>query len=290
MKPEELAREKIDELLEAAGWNVQDYKDLNLSASLGVAVREFPLKSGFADYLLFADRKAIGVIEAKPEGTTLSGIADQSDKYLLSLPPNIPCARQPLPFAYESTGSETFFRDACDPDCRSRRVFSFHEPKTLLEWVSKSDTLRARLRNLPSLITDGLRQCQIEAIRNLEKSFAESRPRAVIQMATGSGKTFTAVSFVYRLIKFANAKRVLFLVDRSTLGRQTYKEFQQYRTPDDGRKFTELYNVQHLTSNTLDPVCRVNDHHGPTALFDASRGNRHRSGFRRIVLFRCTAV
>jgi type I restriction enzyme R subunit len=257
MKPEELAREKIDGLLEAAGWKVQDYKDLNLSASLGVAVREFPLKSGFADYLLFVDRKAVGVIEAKPEGTTLSGIADQSEKYLVSLPPKIPCARKPLQFAYESTGSETFFRDACDPDCRSRRIFSFHEPKTLLEWTSRTDTLRARLRNLPPLITDGLRQCQIEAIRNLEKSFAESRPRAVIQMATGSGKTFTAVSFVYRLIKFANAKRVLFLVDRSTLGRQTYKEFQQYRTPDDGRKFTELYNVQHLTSNTLDPVCRV---------------------------------
>lgn len=257
MKPEELARQKIDQLLNSAGWSVQDYKALNLSASLGVAVREFPLLSGFADYLLFADRKAVGVIEAKPEGTTLSGVADQSDKYLISLPQNIPCARNPLPFGYESTGTETFFRDRCDPDCRSRRIFAFHEPKTLLEWAKQPNTLRARLQRIPPLITDGLYDCQIEAIRNLEDSFAKSKLRALIQMATGSGKTFTAVSFIYRLIKYANAKRVLFLVDRSTLGRQTFKEFQQYRTPDDGRKFTELYNVQHLSSNTFDPVCRV---------------------------------
>jgi type I restriction enzyme R subunit len=257
VKPEESARQGIDEQLEAAGWKVQDYKNLNLSASTGVAIREFPLKSGFADYLLFVDKKAVGVIEAKPEGTTLSGTADQSDKYLFSLPIDLPCIRKPLPFAYESTGKETLFRDVRDPDCRSRRTFSFHQPKTLLEWASQDATLRARLQTFPPLITDGLRQCQIEAITNLEKSFAKSKPRAVIQMATGSGKTFTAVSLIYRLIKFANARRVLFLVDRSTLGRQTFKEFHQYQTPDDGRKFTAIYNVQHLTSNTLDPVCRV---------------------------------
>ena len=95
------------------------------------------------------------------------------------------------------------------------------------------------------------------AIKNLEKSFANSRPRSLIQMATGSGKTFTAVSSIYRLIKFAGARRVLLLVDRSNLGRQTFKEFQQYVTPDDGRKFSELYNVQHLTSNSIDPVNKV---------------------------------
>jgi type I restriction enzyme R subunit len=117
--------------------------------------------------------------------------------------------------------------------------------------------VRARLRNLPPLNVNGLWSAQIEAIENLERSLAQDRPRALIQMATGSGKTFTAVSFIYRLIKFAGAKRVLFLVDRSNLGRQTLKEFQQYVTPDDGRKFTELYNVQHLQSNTLDAVSRV---------------------------------
>lgn len=257
MTPEEKARQQIDRMLDTAGWIVQDLRDLNLSAGLGVAVREFPLQSGEADYLLFVDRKAVGVVEAKPEGTTLSGVAEQSTKYLTAVPPNLPHVQEPLPFGYESTGIETFFRDLRDPDPRSRRVFSFHRPETLRDWSAQGITLRARLRYLPPLIPTGLRDCQFEAITNLERSLAEARPRALIQMATGSGKTYTAVSATYRLIKFANAKRVLFLVDRKTLGKQTLTEFQQYVTPDDGRKFAELYNIQHLTSNVLDPVNRV---------------------------------
>ncbi len=257
MKPEEKARQKIDQLLEAAGWVVQERGRLNLSASLGVAVSDLPLKTGPADYVLFVAGKPVGVIEAKPFGTTLSGVAEQSGGYIASIPQSLPHVEEPPPFAYESTGIETYFRDSRDPDPRSRRIFSFHKPETLKEWLSQKDTVRARLKNLPSLITDGLRDCQTEAITNLEKSFVEARPRALIQMASGSGKTYTAVSFVYRLIKFANAKRVLFLVDRSNLGRQARSEFQNYTTPDDRRKFTELYNIQHLTSNTLDPVSRV---------------------------------
>lgn len=257
IKPEEKARQKIDQLLGAAVWNVQNLRELNLGASLGVAVREFPLKSGPADYLLFVDRKAIGVIEAKPEGTTLSGVAEQSEAYIYGVPEDLPHVHEPLPFAYESTGTETFFRDLRDPETRSRRVFAFHRPETLNKWLSQRDTLRARLRNMPFLITTGLRDCQIEAIKNLEKSFTDARPRALIQMASGAGKTFTAISFIYRLIKFADAQKILFLVDRRTLGKQTSQKFQEYVTPDDGRKFTELYNVQHLTSNTLDSVSRV---------------------------------
>ena len=257
MKPEQKARVKIDQLLTDAGWTIQDHKYLNLGASLGVAIREFPLKSGFADYLLFIDRKAAGVIEAKAEGTTLSSVEYQSDKYLFSLPEDLPCYKKPLIFAYESTGTETYFRNLNDPDTRSRRVFAFHKPEILLEWAQEDISLRGKLKKIPPLPKEGLRQCQIDAIENLENSFKNSRQRSLIQMATGSGKTFMAVSFVYRLLKFANAKRVLFLVDRNTLGRQTYKEFQQYVTPDDGRNFAELYNMQHMTSNVLDPVSRV---------------------------------
>jgi type I restriction enzyme R subunit len=157
----------------------------------------------------------------------------------------------------KATGKVTYFRDSRDPDSRSRRVFAFHKPDTLQEWISQKETLRGRLKQMPPLITEGLRRCQKDAIVNLEESFAAGRPRALIQMATGSGKTFAAVSFVYRLIKFAGARKVLFLVDRNNLGRQTFKEFQQYRTPDDNRLFTELYNIQHLTSNNLDPVSKV---------------------------------
>jgi type I restriction enzyme R subunit len=187
MKQENKAREKIDKLLEMAGWKVQDFEELNLSASRGVAICEFPLSSGIADYLLFVDGKAIGVVEAKPEGTTLSGVAEQSDAYSRSIPANLPHDKEPLPFAYESTGTETFFRDIRDSEPRSRRVFSFHRPETLGELYSQKDTLRSRLRNMPTLITEGLRGCQIEAILNLERSFAEAKPRELIQMASGSG-------------------------------------------------------------------------------------------------------
>jgi len=257
MTPEENARRHIDRLLKAAGWQIQNLDELDLGASFGVAVREFPLTSGVADYLLFVEGKVAGVIEAKREGTTLSGVAEQSRRYSLGVPQSIPHVQEPLLFAYESTGIETFFRDLKDPEPRSRRVFAFHKPEIFHEWLSQAFTLRARLRNLPRLIKEGLRDCQIEALENLERSFAEARPRALIQMASGSGKTYTAISFIYRLIKFANAKRILFVVDRSNLGRQTSREFQGCITPDDGRKFTELYNVQHLTSNTIDPVSRV---------------------------------
>ena len=219
MKPEERARVQIDEQLKAAGWTIQDFQDLDISYPY-IAIREFPLKRGHADYLLIVDGKAIGVVEAKPWGTTLSGVADQSQYYLSNIPDFIPAVQIPLPFAYETTGIETNFRDLRDPEPRSRRVFGFHKPETLHEWLSKPDTLRARLKKIPKgfpLIEAGLRTCQIDAIKNLENSFVKNRTRALIQMATGSGKTYTAVSSVYRLIKFANAKRVLFLVDRRTL-------------------------------------------------------------------------
>src|SRR5829696_2878980 len=231
-------------MLELAGWRVQDMKDLDFTASRGVAIREFPLKTGFADYMLFVDRKAVGIVEAKKEGTSLSGVDTQSQKYLDGLPSHVQRVGTPLPFAHESTDVETVFRDVRDPDYRSRRVFSFHRPGTLLGWAREAETLRARLKEMPPLVTAGLRQCQVEAIEGLERFLSENRPRSLIQMATGGGKTFTSVSSSYRLIKHAGAGRVLFLVDRANLGRQTLKEFQQYATPDDGRKFTELYNVQ----------------------------------------------
>ena len=261
MSPEQVARQQIDALLVLCGWTVQDYKKLNLSAGLGIAVREVPLQGGTADYLLFVDRKPVGVVEAKKAGVTLSTIAEQSSYYADNLPG--PLRGQivgTLPFLYESTGVETFFRDERDPHPRSRRVFVFHRPESLAAWLTDADTLRARLAQMPfahPLADTGMRACQVEAVTKLEQSFAEDRPRALIQMATGSGKTFTACAEAYRLIKYAKARRVLFLVDRANLGRQALKEFHDFATPDTGRKFTELYNVQHLTSGKLDDVSRV---------------------------------
>ena len=261
LTPEQLARQQIDAQLVASGWVVQDYKQFNPSAGRGIALREAPLKSGTCDYLLLLDRKAVGVTEAKKKGTLLSGVAEQSGHYAENLPEFIQSVTPgSLPFLYESTGVETFFRDERDPEPRSRRVFSFHRPETLAAWLTQPDTLRQRLAAKPfayPLPARNLRGCQFEGITNLEESFAAAHLRALIQMATGAGKTYTACSFTYRIIKHAGAKRVLFLVDRANLGRQAMAEFQQFVAPDTGRKFTEVYNVQHLTSSTLDSVARV---------------------------------
>jgi type I restriction enzyme R subunit len=254
MSLEAEARENIDKLLTAAGWHVCDASAANIHAARGVAIREFPLPGhGFADYLLYVDGKAAGVIEAKKEGVTLTGVETQSDKYTQGLPAGLPRWGNPLPFAYQSTGIETRFTNGLDPQPRSRPVFAFHKPDLLADWLAFSNvvdmdggkaaqlsaTFLAKLQAMPPLKEEGLWPAQITAIRNLEKSLKENRPRALIQMATGSGKTFTSISFIYRLIKFAGARRILFLVDRGNLADQTLKEFQQYVSPYNNFKFSE---------------------------------------------------
>lgn len=255
--PEELARQTIDKLLSAAGWTLQDRSEFDRSAALGVAVREFALPSGYCDYLLFIDGKAAGVIEAKPAGITLSGVAEQSEKYMSALPEHLARWDDILLYSYESTGDETFFRNLRDPKPRSRRLFAFHRPETVRQWLLQSKTLRGRLREMPPLDVTGLRDCQIEAIEGLEASLAQDKPRALIQLATGAGKTFTACSFSYRLIKEAGARRILFLVDRNNLGDQTLKEFQNFHPPGAANRFTDTYIVQHLHSPRIDPDAKV---------------------------------
>ena len=257
MTPEQQARRNIDSMLEASGWQIQNHAEHDTGVARGVAVREYPLQDDqSADYLLFINEVAVGIVEAKKKGMTLSGALQQAERYHSSLPDPL-TTLQGCPFLYASTGVETYFQDKRDPNSRSRHVFTFHTPDALRDMLQPR-TLRQRLRNdLPPLERGDLRTCQFEAITNLEESLAEAHQRSLIQMATGSGKTHAAVSSIYRLIKFANVKRILFLVDRSNLGRQTSSEFQSYTTPDDGRKFTDLYNVQHLTSNVIDEQSQV---------------------------------
>ncbi|WP_382326383.1 type I restriction-modification enzyme R subunit C-terminal domain-containing protein [Hydrogenophaga sp. UC242_50] len=260
----------------------------------GVAIREFPLNPGhgYADYLLYVNGKACGVIEAKKEGATLSGVEGQSARYAQGLPVSLPAWRRPLPFVFESTGVETRFTNGLDPAPRARPLFAFYRPDLLLHWLTpvraepveahpstssgrtvqepaarygSSGTFLARLQQMPPLVTEWgsggasyqLWPAQIKAIQNLEKSLAANKPKALIQMATGSGKTFTAISFIYRLIKFGGARRVLFLVDRGNLARQTKKEFDAYASPHNNYKFGEEYIVQHLQGNNLDTSARV---------------------------------
>lgn len=254
--PEQKARDAIDALLKQAGWVVQSVKTLDLNAGLGQAVREYQTDVGPVDYVLFVDHKAVGVIEAKREdlGHKITDVERQTEGYAkakLKWVNN----REPLPFLYESTGIITRFTDGRDPKPRSREVFSFHRPETLKEWLSQDASLRERLHRIPPLNPNHvpakelrLRDCQEIAITNLEESFKADRPRALIQMATGAGKTYTAITSMYRLLKFAHGKRILFLVDTKNLGEQAEQEMMSYVPLDDNRKFTELYTVQRLKS------------------------------------------
>lgn len=259
MTPEAQARQIIDSKLVQAGWIVQDHKAINLGAGPGVAVREFPTDSGPADYLLFVQRQAVGVIEAKRDdaGATLVATERQTARYATA---RLKWRREgaPLRFLFEATGQIIRFTDTADPAPRSREVFHFFRPETLADWTARGDTLRRRLvEAMPALPAEKLRDCQIRAVTGLERSLAANRPRALIHMATGAGKTFTAITSVYRLLKFGGAKRVLFLVDTRNLGRQAHQEFMAYTPPDDARQFTELYNVQRLSSPAIDPQAQV---------------------------------
>ena len=228
---EQIARDQIDKKLAEAGWVVQSRTALNFNAGFGIAVREYPTDAGPADYVLFVEKQAVGVIEAKPEewGHKLTTVEDQSAGYAAAKLKWV-SNKEPLRFVYESTGIITHFTDRRDPKPRAREVFTFHRPETLADWLSKPKTLRARLHEIPTLSPVGLRDCQISAIQNLETSFQYDRPRALVQMATGAGKTFTAITAVYRLLKHADAKRILFLVDTRNLGEQAEQEFMSFLT------------------------------------------------------------
>ena len=252
MHPEEKARLVIDKKLEAAGYVVQDVKEFNPAAKLGVAVREFQTDSGPADYIIFIDKKPIGVIEAKAhdKGHTLTSVAEQTKRYAESQL-KYATGTVDIRFAYEATDVLTHFCDYHDVAYRSREVYSFHRPEQLKAWLDDDDTLRNRLRAMPDFDDTGFRKCQTRAIVNLEKSLAQNKPRALVQMATGAGKTFTAITNAYRLLKFAKAKRVLFLVDTKNLGEQAEEEFLKYRPTDDARLFPELYNVVRLSRSHI---------------------------------------
>ena len=255
--PEQIARDNIDRQLIACGWLVQPKSKINLSAGIGVAVREYSTEVGPADYVLFVDGKPVGIIEAKreEEGHKMTVHEDQAEDYATAKLKYL--NNEKLPFVYLSTGEVTTLTDFRDPKPRGRNVFTFHRPETLRNWLKKTKSVRDALQDLDNLPEDGLRDCQINAITNLEKSFKQNKPRALIQMATGSGKTFTAITSVYRLLKLKDdnnnnvVRRILFLVDTKNLGEQAEQEFMSYLPNDDNRKFTELYGVHRLKSKHI---------------------------------------
>ena len=249
MTPEQRAREVIDRKLLQSGWIIQDVKSLNPMAAMGVAVREFPTSTGEVDYALFVEGVPVGVVEAKKSeaGENITAVEKQSVRYANSSFKWVKCEYR-IRFAYEATDKLTRFTDYADIKYRSRKIFSFHRPETLAALLKQPDTLRNNMKHFPSLDTTGFRQCQITAIQNLDASFAHNKPRALIQMATGAGKTFTAITSVYRLLKYGKMNRVLFLVDTRSLGEQAEREFLAYRPNDDPRSFSQIYGVHRLKS------------------------------------------
>lgn len=252
MTPEEKARLVIDEKLRQSGWVIQDMKKLNLSAALGVAVREFPTSTGEVDYALFVDGKPVGVAEAKREekGESITDVEVQSGRYANSTFKWIK-NDYTIRFAYETTDKLIRFTDYKDVKYRSRTVFSFHRPETLLALIQQPDTIRNNMKHFPTLDETGFRKCQVNAIKELDNSFAENRPKALVQMATGAGKTFTAITAAYRLLKYGKMNRILFLVDTRGLGEQAEREFLAYTPNDDPRSFSQLYGVRRLKNSYI---------------------------------------
>lgn len=252
MTPEEKARCVIDDKLCQSGWVIQDLKRLNLTASLGVAVREFPTSTGEVDYALFVDGKPVGVVEAKQSqaGQSITDVEVQSGRYANSTFKWVK-NDYTIRFAYEATDKLIRFTDYKDIKYRSRTVFSFHRPETLFDLIQQLDTIRNNMKQFPLLDVKGFRKCQINAINNLDQSFADNRPRALVQMATGAGKTFTAITSAYRLLKYGKMKRILFLVDTKGLGEQAEREFLAYTPNDDPRSFSQIYGVRRLKSSYM---------------------------------------
>ncbi len=252
MTPEEQARVVIDQKLQQSGWVIQDMKRLNLSVSIGVAVREFPTSTGEVDYALFVEGAPIGVIEAKRSetGENITVVEGQSVRYAGSTLKYIH-QDYTIRFAYEATDKLVRFTDYKDIKFRSRTVFSFHRPETLKALLTARDTIRNNMKHFPALDDTGFRQCQINAIHNLDISFANNHPKALVQMATGAGKTFTAITAAYRLLKYGKINRILFLVDTKSLGEQAEREFMAYTPNDDPRSFSQLYGVRRLKSSFI---------------------------------------
>jgi len=263
LNPEQNARVRIDEMLEEAGWVIQDFQYADHEAGPGVAVRELMTPQGPMDYALFAFGKAVGSIEAKSAGRTLRGVESQADRYNEGFKKEVVEGRpykryaDELLFHYMSTGAETLFTSRRDPIVRPREVFHFHRPETLKAWAEQEHPFRARLRQLPQLNTAGMRDIQKVAIANLEQSLLEDRPRALVAITMGGGKTYVAAAESYRLLRFSGATRVLFLVDRVSLGDQARDEFLSYTSPDTGRRFGDDFVVQVLRSRHIDPSANV---------------------------------
>jgi len=250
LKPEELARQKIDEMLRRAGWDIvkrneysERYNACALEEALMVGNKE-------ADYLLTLDGKAIGVLEAKRKESSLGNkVSDQVASYSAKVPNWQQAWMKPLPFLFKSNGDDLLFCDQRNVPDGEEAVFTslkkMFTPKELAN-LANLDSEFAKMPAIPAVGPKGLRQCQYDAISNLELNFKRKKKKALIILATGAGKTFTACTAAYRMLNYTPARRVLFLVDRNNLGKQAEGEFGTYKLTETGKAFSDEYAVQRL--------------------------------------------
>ena len=246
MKPEEKARVKIDQWLTEAGWKVINRDEFEADSN-AVAVREALLKGNKeADYFLFINGMAVGVLEAKREEIDVAQqiVCEQAEGYARGVPSYYTAYQKPLPFIYTSNGKHHYCRDYRQKDSTYEEISVMHKPKKLAELLGIEDPFAG----LPTLNPKGLRACQYEAITGLEKSFRNGQNRALMLLATGAGKTYTACLASYRMLAYTKMRRVLFLVDRNNLGKQAEGEFGTFRLTENGDAFNTIYSVNRLKS------------------------------------------
>jgi len=249
MTPEEKARIKIDQWFADAGWKVINRDDYEPTCT-AVAIREGLLKGNLeADYFLFINGKAVGVLEAKREETDAfaSKVCEQAALYAKSVPNIYQTYQNPLPFIFTSNGKELYFCDFREKDSNFKQILSIPTPRELVKELGIEDTFAG----LPTLKKKGLRDCQYEAVTELEKSFRTDQKRALMVLATGAGKTYTACLAAYRMLSYTPMRRVLFLVDRNNLGKQAENEFGTFRLTENGDAFNTIFTVNRLRSSSI---------------------------------------
>ena len=249
MTPEEKARQKIDQWFAEAGWKVINREDYEPTCT-AVAIREGLLKGNLeADYFLFINGKAVGVLEAKREDIdALSDkVCDQAALYAKSVPPIYQTYQNPLPFIFTSSGKELYFCDFRKQEQSFKQIMAIPTPYELVKQLGISDSFAG----LPTLQKKGLRDCQYEAVTELEKSFRAGQNRALMVLATGAGKTYTACLAAYRMLSYTPMRRILFLVDRNNLGKQAEAEFGTFRLTENGEAFNTIFMVNRLRSSSI---------------------------------------
>ena len=249
MTPEEKARQKIDQWFTDAGWEVINRDDYEPTCT-AVAIREGLLKGNLeADYFLFINGKAVGVLEAKREETDAfsSIVCEQAALYARSVPNIYQTYQKPLPFIFTSNGKELYFCDFREQDHYFKQIMTIPTPHELVKKLGINDYFAG----LPTLKKKGLRDCQYEAVTELEKSFRNGQDRALMVLATGAGKTYTACLAAYRMLSYTPMRRVLFLVDRNNLGKQAEGEFGTFRLTENGEAFNTIFTVNRLRSSSI---------------------------------------